>query len=145
MISCIFNHYDFAYSTIIDTFIPYIVQKCVDFSRFFIQYMGYYYDFIFIFIIYNAYIYQIYLFPYIYYFFMKANKCDKDFITIVFFRIVNCFIIIYYFGNASFFFNFCIISISLFCIEIIFIIRRICVFIQIINVIKGFIICLKLI
>ena len=63
VLSLIFNHYDFAYSAFIDVYIPDLVQKCVDFSVFFIQYKGYYYDFFWIFLIYTRLIIQLFMFP----------------------------------------------------------------------------------
>lgn len=120
----IFNHYDFAYSTILDIIIPTIVQKCVDFSVFFIQYKGYYYDFFWIFLIYTRLIIQLFRFPVNSAFIINSNKAYLDFIKVIVLRVINIIYLIYYFGSYSFMINLFITITGIFYIECILVMVR---------------------
>jgi len=123
MITFIYNHYDFAYSTFMDIVIPNIVQKCIDLPIFFIQYKGYFYDFLIIFIIYIAFIHYLFFFT-CSNFYIKSTKIYANFIKTIFLRVITWFGIIYYFGNNSTYMNLIIMGVAFICIEFIYILIR---------------------
>lgn len=123
MIAFIYNHYDFAYSTFMDIIIPNIVQKCIDFPIFFIQYKGYFYDFLIIFVIYRLFIHHFFIFSYNN-FYIRSNTIYVNFIKTICLRIIIWFGIVYYFGNNSAYVNFIIIRAALICMEFIYILIR---------------------
>ena len=130
-ISTIFNHYDFAYATFIDIFMPNIVQKCVDFSIFFIQYKGYFYDFFWIFLLNTVIVINFIIIPNQFKFCIKTNKSYSDYIKIIGIRIINHIFILYYFGNYSIELNLSIFIRNFVCIEARYVFFRIFKFIHI--------------
>ena len=132
IISVIYNHYDFAYSTFIDIVLPYIVQKCLDFSLFFSQYKGYFYDFFFIFFIYISCIHILFIYTNIN-FYLKSNDNYSNHIKRVFFRFISYISILYYFGSHSYFVNTIILISTFICRELFYILIRIFAFIHMIT------------
>ena len=130
VLSLIFNHYDFAYSAFIDVYIPDLVQKCVDFSTFFIQYKGYFYDFIFIIFFFISLRFNFIIWPYKYYNYLYTNTIKYNFTLIIIIRFFSSFFILYYFGSYSIYINGLILCISLRCLEFIIIIMRIFILLQ---------------
>ena len=122
--TCLFNHYDFAYSLIIDIFIPNVVQKCVDFALFLIQYKGYFYDFIYIWLLFISIFFIYFISPSYFIFILKTNQNKIQFNKVILFRFINVCFIFYYFGTYQYEINWILIFINLCCIEIILICIR---------------------
>lgn len=136
--ACLFNHYDFAYSLIIDIFIPNIVQKCVDFALFLIQYKGYFYDFIYIWLLFMCIFFVYFISPSYFIFIIKTNQNLIQFNKVILFRFINVCFIFYYFGTYQYEINSMLIITNLCCIEIMLI------WIRAFNILKIFYISISL-
>ena len=136
--SCLFNHNDFAYSLIIDIFIPNIVQKCVDFTLFLMQYKSYFYDFVYIWLMFIGIFIIYFISPGHFIFMLKTSKNKIQFDKVMLFRFINVCFIFYYFGTYQYEFNSILIFINLCCIEIMLI------WIRAFNILKIFYIPISL-
>lgn len=116
-ISFLFTHYDFAYSTFMDLIIPEMIQKCIDFSIFFLHYKGYFYDFFLFRIFYRNLILTCFRYPSFFSFYIKTYKTRSDFSYLFYIRLFNSFLILYYFGSYSFLINFIVFFRSCFFTE----------------------------
>lgn len=129
VIALIYNNYDFAYSAFLNIVIPNIIQKCVDFSHFFIQYKGYFYDFFFFICIFISFKHSLLIYPN-HIFYIKSNHSYHNYIYVIVFRTISCFSRIYYFGSYSFEINNVIMIMTFIFREFFIILLRIFIILQ---------------